>query len=157
VPTDFQHIREEIGLAGPSWTDLGKTWHALGTLWLRAEGQLTKLGRTDLKFDEVRKSSLPEPLKDWIYSKLMHTDATRPNESFGDVFTDFLRGLPWNHLTQGDNVVEQIWCRTGRSGIVIFLVGLFWQAEYSGGGKQWKENMKRVESIFKAILNAPVL
>ena len=107
VPADFQNIWEEIGLAGPSWTNLGKNWHALGALWLHAEGQLMKLGRANFKFDEIQKSSLPEPLKDWMYSKLMRQDAARPQESFGNIFTDYIQRLPWKQMTKGDNVVEQ--------------------------------------------------
>ena len=52
------------------------------------------LGRTDLKFDDV-KSSLPRTIeRSWFTPNPRIPDATQPDESFGDVFTNFLRGLP---------------------------------------------------------------
>ena len=45
----------------------------------------------------------------------------------------------------------------GKTGILGLLLCLYWQAEYSGGGNDWKANIKRVESIFSAILAEPTL
>ena len=59
VPQSLLTIREEAGLAGQGWEDLGKSWHTLAALWLRAETRLSKSGRTDLKYAEVHASSLP--------------------------------------------------------------------------------------------------
>jgi hypothetical protein len=107
--------------------------------------------------DDVRSSSLPEALKDWLYERLLRVDSQRPKEDFGKAFTQYLQQLPWTNITNGDGVLDQVWCRPGRTGILVLLVGLHWQADYSGGGKMWKENMKRVDTIFQAILNAPTL
>ena len=53
--------------------------------------------------------------------------------------------------------MNEFWCRPGKTGIIIFLVGLYWQAVYSGSGKTWASNLERVEAIFCAILKAPAL
>jgi len=157
VPIHLHHLREETGLAGPGWVDLGKDWHALAALWLRAEAQLVRLGRPDLEFDEVRTSSLPGALKEWVQCKLLRVDAPRPRESFGTEFTAYLQQLPWDKMTQGNNILDQIWCRTGKSGTLILVVGLYWQAIFSGGGNKWNDNMGHVDKIFQAIINALTL
>src|ERR1700737_1004755 len=64
-PLYFYHICEEVGIAGRGWEDLGKPWHAIATLWLRAEVMLSKIGHPDLKYAEIQQSTLPEALKDW--------------------------------------------------------------------------------------------
>jgi len=66
---------------------------ALGSLWLCAEQALSKSGCTDLSFDEVRKSNIPEEWKDWMNAKIMRIDARQPSESFGKTFTDYLTQL----------------------------------------------------------------
>jgi hypothetical protein len=53
--------------------------------------------------------------------------------------------------------MDEIWCRPGKTGIVILLVGLHWQALYSGAGKKWVSNIERVATIFDAILGVPSL
>lgn len=157
VPQSLLTIREEAGLAGQGWEDLGKSWHTLAALWLRAETRLSKSGRTDLKYAEVHASSLPEPLKQWMYSKLLQVDCSRPGEQFGNEFTSYLVELPWSSLTNGNAIMDEVWCRPGKTGTIVLLVGLYWQALYSGAGKKWESNLQRVETIFHSILNAPEL
>jgi hypothetical protein len=139
------------------WESLGAEWQALAALWLRAETALFKAGRTDLSFTEIQKASIPDEWKEWMNAKLLKTDAKRPAESFGQVFTNYLNGLPSTVMDIGGTVMTEIWCRQGRTGILGLLLCLYWQAEYSGGGKSWKANMKRVEGIFNAILAIPEL
>jgi hypothetical protein len=84
-------------------------------------------------------------------------DCPRPGEEFGNEFTDYLVGLPWTSLATGNGIMDEMWCRPGRTGTIVLLVGLYWQALYSGAGKKWASNLERVETIFRAILNAPAL
>ena len=132
-------------------------WHSLAALWLRAESALSKSGRTDLSFTEIRKASIPEEWQEWMNAKLMKTDAKLPSDMFGKVLTDYLNGLPSTTSDIGGTVMAAIWCRPGKTGILGLLLCLYWQAEYSGGGKDWQANMKRVEGIFNAILAEPTL
>lgn len=157
VPQGLLHLREGAGLAGPAWNALGKDWHALAALWLRAEVLLGKTGRLNLSFPEIRSSSLPQALQDWLNCRLLLTDSAHPPESFGNAFTTYLKQLPWDTMTKGDAVLDQIWCRPGKTGIIVFLVGLYWQSEYSGAGNAWSDNMTLVNRIFHAILDAPTL
>ena len=82
----------------------------------------------------------------------MKTDVVRPPESFGKVFTNYLKGLPSTVLEIGGTVMTEIWCRPGKTGIMGLLLCLNWQAVYSGAGRDWEGNMKCVEAIFNAIL-----
>jgi len=157
MPPSLQHLREEVGLSGESWEALGTAWHNLALLWLRAEATLGKSGRTDLSFNEIRMSSIPEEWKDWMSSKLLRTDSTRPSASFGKTFTNYLQGLPASAFKIGGTTMSEVWSRPGKTGILGLILCLYWQAEYSGAGKDWEKNIKRVESIFNAILAIPEL
>jgi len=157
MPPGLQHLREEVGLSGEHWETSGSTWHTLAGLWLRAEVALCKSGRTDLSFKEIHQSVIPSQWKDWMCAKLMKMDMAPPSDTFGKIFTDYLSGLPVSTLRIGGSVMEEVWSRPGKTGIIGLLLCLFWQAEYSSAGKDWQENITRVESIFKAILAIPEL
>jgi len=88
-------------------------------------------------------------------SKLMNIDARPPADSFGKVFTAYLKGLSSSNMKDRGTVMTEIWCRPGKTGILGLLLCLYWQAEYSGAGNDWKQNMKRVEDIFNAISAEP--
>ncbi|KIM87690.1 hypothetical protein PILCRDRAFT_4104 [Piloderma croceum F 1598] len=151
VPPSLQHFRQEVGLSGPAWESMGVQWKALAALWLRTEILLAKSGRTDLSFTQVHKSSIAEEWKEWMNAKLMSVDARPPAASFGKVFTNYLMGLPSSTMEKKGTVMTEIWCRPGKTGIIGLLLCLYWQAEFSGAGNDWKMNMKRVEDIFNAI------
>jgi hypothetical protein len=53
--------------------------------------------------------------------------------------------------------MSEMWTHPGKTGIIGLLLCLYWQAEYSGGGKDWELNMDRVKCIFNAILAIPEL
>jgi hypothetical protein len=157
VPTALQHLREEVRLAGVDWESLGDNWQTLAALWLHAETSLSKSGRTDLSFDQIRLSSIPDAWKDWMCAKVMKSNATRPAEEFGQVFTKYLNKLPLSTVAIKGTVMMEVWCRPGKTGIIRLLLCLYWQAEYSGAGHDWKANYKCVEYIFNAILAEPKL
>lgn len=150
-------MREEVGLAGQGWVDLGERWHKLAALWLCAETLLRKSGQGDLTFQMIFNCTLPEPLKDWLNSRILRTDATRPGESFGKEFTAYLADLPWSSFADETALMSEIWCRPGKTGIIVLMVGLYWHAIFSGSGKTWDTNVDRVESIFTNILNISTL
>jgi hypothetical protein len=136
---------------------MGAEWRALASLWLRAKKALFKSSRTDLSFDEVRKSGIPEEWKDWIDAKIMKTDTKHPSESFGKAFTNYLNGLPSGAVAIGGTVMDHIWCRPGKTGILGLILCLYWQGEYSGTGNKWNTNIQCVKGIFNAILAEPKL
>jgi hypothetical protein len=157
MPSALLYLREEVGLSGAPWESFGAKWQALASLWLRAEATLVKSGRSDLSYNEIDQSSIPEEWKDWMSAKLLRTDAKRPPDSFGQRFTDYLQGVPSSSQDNRDNVMSEMWTRPGKTGIIGLLLCLYWQAEYSGGGKDWELNMDRVKCIFNAILAIPEL
>ena len=142
---------------GYPWTTLGSDWHSLATLWLRAEAILTRAARSDLTFNEIRLSDIPDAWKEWMYAKILRLDSPKPTETFGQVLTDYLAALPSSTRKSGGTVMDQIWCRPGKTGIFGLLVCLYWQAEYSGAGNDWIKNLKCVRNIFNAILSDPGL
>ena len=154
VPGELVYLRAELGLVGDAWNSMGAKWQDIAALWLRAETKLSNCGHSDLSITQIRKSTIPEDWKDWMASKLMRTDAQHPAESFGQVFTEYLKGLPSFTMNNGGTVMTQIWCRPGRTGIVGLLLCLYWQSTYSGAGNDYEDNLKRVESIFQAILTS---
>ena len=157
VPPTFQFLREEIGLVGPAWESLGREWQSLAKLWLRMELFLVKAAQSDLSFNEIHLSDIPQDWKDWMSAKLMSSNASQLVESFGSKFTMYLKGLPPSICMTGRTVMEQVWCHSGKTGTVGLLLCLFWQAEYSGAGNEWKENIKCIQEIFQAILSEPNL
>ena len=144
-------------MAGAPWDSLGSQWQSLARLWLRAEMALVKAARSDLSFNDISQSELPEDWKNWMISKLMKSDAQRPTSTFGQHFTDYIKRLPTDARKAGGTVMQQVWCRSGKTGILGLLLCLYWQAEYCGTGYAWKGNLKAVEDIFNAILSEPDL
>jgi hypothetical protein len=157
VPACLINCRDGLGLVDPVWTSYGKEWRSLAALWLRAETALSKTGRCDLTITEINDSTIPNAIKDWMYSKRMAQDARPPDDRFGKVWTAFLASLKIDTYPDGDALLEEVWCRPGQTGIVLFILGLYWQAEYSGAGNDWQRNMELVKDIFTKILSAPKL
>jgi hypothetical protein len=92
-----------------------------------------------------------------MLAKGLKIDAKCPSESFGKVFTTYLRSLPLSTDTIGGTVMDQAWSRPGRTGVIGLILCLYWQAVYSGAGKDWEANMKYIERTFNAILAMPDL
>ena len=154
VPTPLLCLRKEVRLVGKPWTSLGDRWQVLCKLWLRAETILESSTRANLSFTQIRKSAIPEDWKDWMNSKLMNSDAKAPADTFGNVFTKYLNRLQLTVKESTNTVMSAIWCCSGKTGILGLLLGLYWQVEYSGAGRDWENNMKCVESIFNTILTS---
>ena len=85
-------------------------------------------------------------------AKLINTDTRPPDESFRKSFTQYLKGLQLTTPDSGSTVMSVLWCCPGKTGVLGLLLCFYWQAEYSGAGKDWEGNVKRVESIFNNIL-----
>lgn len=134
MPTNLQYLRDEVGLAGDSWESLGLEWHNLAMLWLWTKTFLLKAPRPNLTLTEIHKSNIPQVWKDWISSKIMKVDTPCPSETFGPIFTRYLKGLPTSIRISGGTVMEQEWCRSGKTRVIGLLLCLFWQVEYSGVG-----------------------
>jgi hypothetical protein len=92
-----------------------------------------------------------------MFAKAMNVDAQSPSESFGKVFTAYLHSLPSGTDTIGGTVMDQAWSRPGRTGVIGLILCLYWQAVYSGAGKDWRANIEHTERIFNAILAIPEL
>ena len=154
VPEELAYLHEELRLVGHGWCTMGTRWQALATLWLHAEAVLSSSGHTNLSFLQICKSTLPDNWKEWMNAKLMRTDTPSPVESFGKIFTSYLKCIWSIMLEWGGTFPMEIWCHSGRTRIVNLLLSLYWQSTYSGAGHDWDNNVKVVESIFSAILTS---
>ena len=126
VPPTFQFLREKIGLVRPAWESLGREWQLLAKPWLCMELSLVKAAWSDLLFNKIHLSNIPQDWKDWMSAKLMSSNASQPAELFGPKFTKYLKGLPPSVHMTGGAVMEQVWCRSGKTGMVGLLLCLFW-------------------------------
>ena len=142
---------------GAPWDSLSSQWQSLARLWLHAELALVKAAWSNLSFNNISQSELPEDWENWMISKLMKSDAHRPTNTFGQHFTDYIKHLPTDVRKEGGTVMQQVWCCSGKTSILGLLLCLYWQAEYCGTGHAWKGNIKSVEQIFNAILSEPNL
>ena len=59
--------------------------------------------------------------------------------------------------TSPSTVMSEVWAHPGKTGVIGLLLCLYWQAEYSGAGNDWNDNVKCIDSIFDAILAIPEL
>lgn len=157
VPAPLAHLKQELGLTDPVWTAYGDKWRSIGALWLRAEITLSKTGRLDLSIEEINSLNMPEVIKNWILSTRSSQDGQPPDSTFGKIWSDYILALPFAEWKNDNMILQEPWCRPGRTGIIVFLLGLHWQAEYSGGGRDWERNINRVGEIFELILAHPEL
>ena len=157
VPSTLQPLCEEAGLAGAALVSLGPQWQALAALWLHTEAILSKGAQSDLSLDEIHSSDIPDAWKDWMNAKHLKADTQTPLDTFGQVLTDYLAGLPSSTGKVGGSIMKQVWCWPGKTGIFDLLLCLYWQVEYAGARNDWDKNLKCVENIFNAILSDPGL
>ena len=75
-------------------------------------------------------------------AKLMRTDTPAPVEPFGKIFTSYLKGIQETTLEWGGTVMMEIWCHSGRMGIVGLLLCLYWQSMYLGARHDWDSKSK---------------
>ena len=69
--------------------------------------------------------------------KQLKADDQTPSDTFRQVLTDYLTGLPSNTGEVGGSIMKQVWCWPGKMGIFGLLLCLYWQAEYAGAGNDW--------------------
>lgn len=153
----YSGLKEELGLVDPVWSAQPSEWRSLCTLWLRVESALGKTGRPDLTIQEIGDLIVPPDIIAWMLGNKLAEDHPLPDGGFGAIWTTFLSGLPTSEWGKSIDIIKEMWCRPGPTGIVFFLLGTYWQAEYSGTGKGWYTNVKRIEHIFNIILDNPAL
>lgn len=161
MPKALKDHKEELGLTGDFWATIGAStnkFHQLAQCWLNTEVVITKLAKPDLTQEEIFKSNIPEAWKDWMAAKELPNDHSKLDESFGTTFKVYLQSLDIPSLQRNpDAVLELIWARDGRTGIVGLLACLHWEAVASGVGNDWRKNAEQVELLFDMIRSAPEL
>jgi hypothetical protein len=67
----------------------------------------------------------------------------------------------WKGLNVGQkdvsDILKYLWCRDGRTGLVMLVLGMHWWADKSGGGNAWKAVMREMIEMFESLENAPDL
>lgn len=138
------------------WSSHPSEWRTLCQLWLRVEGSLAKTGLPDLTHPEIKDLTVPPDVLNWMINRQLSQEHPPPDDGFAKVWTTFLSQLAVSDWETSD-ILQEMWCRPGPTGIVFLLLGTHWQAEYCGTGKSWHQNVKRVGSIFNIILSHPAL
>ena len=157
VPAAYSAIKQELGLVNPVWSSHPAEWKRLCTLWLCVEGSLGKTGRPDLTNQEINNLAVPPDIVNWMLRKKLSQEHPQPDGGFDKVWTTFLSRLAISDREKTSDILQEMWCRPGHTGIVFLLLGMHWQAEYFGTGKDWHRNVKCVEHIFNIIISHPSL
>ena len=157
MPVVYSGLKHELGLVDPVWSSHPSEWRALCRLWLRVEGSLAKTGLPDLTRRELNDLTVPPDVLNWMINTQLSQEHPPPDDGFGKVWTTFLSQLAVSDWETTSDILQEMWCRPGQTGIVFLLLGTHWQAEYCGTGKDWHKNVKRVESIFNIILSHSAL
>lgn len=153
----FSGLKRELGLVDPVWSSHPSEWRNLCTLWLRVEGALARTGRADLTTQEINELTVPPDILSWMLNKKLSQEHPPPDGTFGKVWTTYLSRLPITEWENASDILKEVWCRPGQTGVVFFLLGTYWQGEYCGTGKDWHNNVKRVEKLFNILLSNPAL
>ena len=151
MPVVYSGLKHELGLVDPVWSSHPSEWRALCRLWLRVEGSLAKTGLPDLTRRELNDLTVPPDVLNWMINTQLSQEHPPPDDGFGKVWTTFLSQLAVSDWETTSDILEEMWCRPGQTGIMFLLLGTHWQAEYCRTGKDWHKNVKHVESIFNII------
>ena len=111
----------------------------------------------DLTNQEINNLAVPPDIVNWMLHKKLSQEHPQPDGGFDKVWTTFLSQLAISDREKTSDILQEMWCRPGHTGIVFLLLGMHWQAEYFGTGKDWHRNVKRVEHIFNIIISHPSL
>ena len=111
----------------------------------------------DLTNQEINNLAVPPDIVNWMLRKKLPQEHPQPDSGFDKVWTTFLSRLAISDREKTSDILQEMWCRPVHTGIVFLLLGMHWQAEYFGTGKDWHRNVKRVEHIFNIIISHPSL
>jgi hypothetical protein len=62
-----------------------------------------------------------------------------------------------NGEAAADHILSLPWCRNGKAGIVLLVLGMRWWAVQSGGGQEWVRVLKEMTTMLELIAAAPSL
>jgi len=133
-------------------------WQEFARKWLTAEIMLVRLVKPPMRLVDVKETGLPSALQDWALaqiSKVEFSSAQVPAD-FGAQMLNWWKGLNVGQKDVSD-IFKYLWCRDGRTGLVMLVLGMHWWADKSGGGKAWKAVMREMIEMFESLGNAPDL
>ena len=159
IPAALSAIREDLGLLHPEWDSLGESWHEFARKWLAAEITLAKAGRNMMGIDELQSSDVPTALKAWGEAQITKAefDANILTEQFGDEMRKWWDGLGIKQDREVDRLLAFTWCRNGKVGIAMLVLGMRWWADKSGAGKEWTRVLGEIATMWELIAAAPSL
>jgi hypothetical protein len=159
IPALFSAIRGDLGLLHPDWEWLGPEWHTFVRKWLCAETALAKSGGAIVSAPELQETDLPPLLKLWGVAQINKAsfDQDIVTEEFGKEMLSWWDGLGLKRNRGADHILSFPWCRNGKAGVVMLVLGMRWWADKSGGGKQWVRVLKEMTIMWELISAAPNL
>ena len=139
IPAILSAIQEDLGLLCPEWDSLGESWHEFAWKWLTAEITLAKASRNMMGIDELQSSDVPTALKAWEEAQITKAefDANILTEQFGDEMRKWWDMLGFKQDWEVNHLLAFIWCKNGKVGIAMLVLGMRWWADKSGAGKEW--------------------
>ena len=138
---------------------LGKDWQEFTRKWLGAETTLRKAVRGSIGVEDIQSSDLPAALKAWGNAQITKTDFDTSilTEQFGQEMQGWWDGLGLKNSRKSDELLNYIWCRNGRTRIVMLVLGMCWWVKRSGGGTDWSRVVKEMTDMWELIAATPSL
>ena len=123
-----------------------------------AEVMLVRLVKPPMTVVDVKTTQLPLALQDWAVCQIakLEFSSTQVCENIGAKTLKWWKGLNVGRKDV-DDIFNYAWCRDGRTGIVMLILGMHWWADRSGGGNEWQMVMREMSNMFEKLANAPSL
>jgi hypothetical protein len=159
IPPVFSAIRGDLGLLHPDWEWLGPQGHEFVQKWLIAETALAKYGGGIISAPDLQETNLPPLLKVWGVAQIRKAsfDHNIVTKEFGKEMLTWWDGLGVKQNRSADDILRFLWCRNGKVGIVLLILGMRWWADKSGAEKEWVRVLKEMTIMWELISAAPSL
>lgn len=158
IPAAFKAIRGDLGLLHPDWDRLGDNWREFVQKWLKAEKVLGRAGGNIIEVEELQSSNLPAALKAWGTAQIskVEFDAEILTVGFGNEMGKWWDELGLKKDQDADRLLNFAWCRNGKVGIAMLVLGMHWWADRSGAGNDWTRVLKEMSEMWELITAAPL-
>jgi hypothetical protein len=158
IPAAFKAIRGDLGLLRPDWDILGDDWQEFVRKWLTAEKVLGRAGGNIMEVDELQSSDLPAALKAWGTAQItkVEFEAEILTVEFGNEMRRWWDELGLKKDWDGHRLLNFAWCRNGKVGIAMLVVGMHWWADRSGAGNDWTRVLKEMSEMWQLIVETPL-
>ena len=142
----------------PEWDSLGDNWQEFVQKWLKAEKVLGRAGGNIIEVEELQSSNLPAALKAWGTAQISEAefDADILTIGFGNEMWKWWDALGLKKDQDADRLSNFAWCRNGKVGIAMLVLGMHWWVDRSGAGNDWMRVLNEMLEMWELITAAPL-